>query len=125
MAEADTTVNPPEQTESATEPKLDKDTTEKATTEEAEGSKPATEAVTGTVDSAASAVKDNVFSMFGGGPKREKREEPDDVNEPSGSSKAKKEVAEGVCLSHHVSNHDNFLPLGFLQDQADSAPHAG
>lgn len=46
--------------------------------------KPITEKAT----EAAAAVKDNVFSMFGGGPKKEKKEETDDVNEPSGSSKA-------------------------------------
>lgn len=41
--------------------------------------------------SATTAVKDNVFSMFGGGPKKEKKEAADDVDEPSGSSKAKAE----------------------------------
>ena len=38
---------------------------------------------------AAAGVKDNVFSMFGGGAKKERKEEPtDDQNEASGSSKA-------------------------------------
>ncbi|OAX78351.1 hypothetical protein ACJ72_07344, partial [Emergomyces africanus] len=39
------------------------------------------------------ATSDSVFSMFGGGPKREKRQEADDEgeDEPSGSSKAKKD----------------------------------
>jgi Ran-binding protein 1 len=106
MAETDTKSNPPEQAESVTEPKLDKEPTEKATTDEAEGNKSTTETVTDKASSAASAVKDNVFSMFGGGPKREKREEPEDVDEPSGSSKAKKEEAEAVCLSHHTGNYD-------------------
>jgi Ran-binding protein 1 len=46
--------------------------------------KPITEKAT----EAAAAVKDNVFSMFGGGPKKEKKEEADDVNDRSGSSKA-------------------------------------
>ena len=46
--------------------------------------KPITEKAT----EAAAAVKDNVFSMFGGGPKKEKKEETDDVNDRSGSSKA-------------------------------------
>jgi Ran-binding protein 1 len=114
MAEPDTMVNSPEQTESAAEPKIDKDTTEKATTDEAEDNKPATETVTDKASVAASAVKDNVFSMFGGGPKKEKREEPDDVDEPSGSSKAKKEAAEKVCLSYCISSYDPFLPPGFL-----------
>lgn len=41
--------------------------------------------------SAAVGVKDNVFSMFGGGAKKEKKVEPeDDVHEASGSSKAQK-----------------------------------
>jgi Ran-binding protein 1 len=39
------------------------------------------------------ATTDNVFSMFGGGPKKEKREEPEgEEDEPSGSSKAKKDA---------------------------------
>jgi hypothetical protein len=54
----------------------------KATTE----SKP--ETITEKAGAATSAMKDNVFSMFGGGPKKEKKEEEDDTNEPSGSSKA-------------------------------------
>ncbi|KAL8930596.1 MAG: hypothetical protein Q9208_000466 [Pyrenodesmia sp. 3 TL-2023] len=42
---------------------------------------------------AVAGVKDNVFSMFGGGAKKEKKEEPaDDPSEPSGSSKAKREA---------------------------------
>ncbi|KAF2799360.1 putative Ran-specific GTPase-activating protein 1 [Melanomma pulvis-pyrius CBS 109.77] len=66
--------------------------TAKVTTE-ATQEKPATASVADTVTNAAatatSAVKDNVFSMFGGGPKKEKREEADDVDEPSGGSKGK------------------------------------
>ena len=43
----------------------------------------------------AAGVKDNVFSMFGGGAKKEKKDDGrDEVDEPSGSSKAKKD-AEG------------------------------
>ena len=42
----------------------------------------------------ASAVKDNVFSMFGGGSKASKKEEPEDEdNDRSGSAKAQKEKA--------------------------------
>jgi len=48
-----------------------------------------TEKVTEAATTATSAVKDNVFSMFGGGPKKEKKEEVDDVDEPSGASKPK------------------------------------
>lgn len=51
--------------------------------------KTVTEQATETAAAAASAVKDNVFSMFGGGPKKEKVEEKDEgADEPSGSSKA-------------------------------------
>ena len=43
----------------------------------------------------AAGVKDNVFSMFGGGGKKEKKDEAEGgADEPSGSSKAKKD-AEG------------------------------
>ncbi len=56
---------------------------------------------------AAAGVKDNVFSMFGGGAKKEKKEGPeDDADEPSGSSKAKKdaegEVSHGLRRQHLV-----------------------
>lgn len=121
MAETDTKVNPPEQAESAAEPKLDKEPTEKATTGEVEGNKSTTETVTDNASSAPSAVKDKVFSMFGGGPKREKKEEPEDVDEPSGSSKAKKEEAETVCFSHHA----NSLTEIFADLRADNTTHAG
>jgi len=78
---------------------LQQDETAKVTTD-VTGSKPAEgttgSSVTDTVASAAStataAVKDNVFSMFGGGPKKE-RKETEDVDEPSGASKPKDEVS--------------------------------
>lgn len=50
--------------------------------------KPITEKAT----EAAAAVKDNVFSMFGGGPAKVKKDEEDDANEPSGASKPKGDV---------------------------------
>ncbi|KAJ5098484.1 hypothetical protein N7532_005485 [Penicillium argentinense] len=64
-----------------------------------EGEKTTTEAAADTAKDAAETVKDtavktsdNVFSMFGGGPKKEKKEETDEgADEPSGSSKAQKE----------------------------------
>lgn len=57
--------------------------------------KTVTEQATDAASSAATAVKDNVFSMFGGGPKKEKKEETDEgANEPSGSSKAVKKEGE-------------------------------
>lgn len=58
--------------------------------------------VTEQATEAATAVKDNVFSMFGGGPKKEKKEETDEgANEPSGSSKAVKK--EGEVLRNTLS----------------------
>jgi Ran-binding protein 1 len=48
---------------------------------------------------AATGVKDSVFSMFGGGAKKEKKEEPEEeADEPSGSTKANK-TEDGVSLS--------------------------
>jgi Ran-binding protein 1 len=75
---------------------LQKDETAKVTTDITDPKpaedKPAatvTEKATEAATTAASAVKDNVFSMFGGGPKKEKKEEADDLDEPSGASKPK------------------------------------
>jgi Ran-binding protein 1 len=78
----DIAANKPAATEAKTETKDDKPITEKAT-----------EAAT----AAAAAVKDNVFSMFGGGPAKVKKEEQDDVDEPSGATKK----PEAVCLRHY------------------------
>jgi Ran-binding protein 1 len=84
--------------EQATAPGATKAPEESATatvTGEATQEKPAAaassvaETVTNAAVTATSAVKDNVFSMFGGGPKKEKREEVDDADEPSGGSKGK------------------------------------
>ena len=61
------------------------------TTTESKDDKPLTEKAT----EAVAAVKDNVFSMFGGGPAKVKKEEADDVDEPSGASKPKGEVRRG------------------------------
>jgi Ran-binding protein 1 len=52
------------------------------------------QSVTDKASEAASAVKDNVFSMFGGGAKKEKKEEGEDEdNDRSGSAKAQAEKA--------------------------------
>jgi Ran-binding protein 1 len=53
-----------------------------------------TEKATDAATSAAAAVKDNVFSMFGGGPAKAKKEEADDANEPSGATKKADAVRE-------------------------------
>lgn len=59
----------------------------------------ATETVTSAASATATAVKDNVFSMFGGGPKKEKKEdEADDTNEPSGATKKPATDVSSVAL---------------------------
>ncbi|KAL1953976.1 hypothetical protein VTO42DRAFT_1862 [Malbranchea cinnamomea] len=81
------------------------DTTEKqeetSTTTTTEDAKPETdvkaEESTEKKEEKAPVTSDSVFSMFGGGPKKERKEEPEeDVDEPSGSSKAKKDAEEDV-----------------------------
>ncbi|PYH78771.1 hypothetical protein BO82DRAFT_152671 [Aspergillus uvarum CBS 121591] len=62
-------------------------TTTEAVAEEA---KAAAESAAETVKETATKTTDSVFSMFGGGPKKEKVEAEDDKDEPSGSSKAQK-----------------------------------
>lgn len=82
---ADTTETKPDPTTAPTE-----ETTPAPAVEKTEGEeKSATEKVTESAFGAATKATDNVFSMFGGGPKKEKKEEADDADEPSGSSKAK------------------------------------
>lgn len=65
--------------------------------------KSTTESAVDAAKEATSKTTDSVFSMFGGGPKKEKKEEPEDAkDEPSGSSKAQKgedEVSVEVFLS--------------------------
>lgn len=72
-------------------PKLVQEETKKLTedaTKADDGAQP-----TSTVAAATETVKNEVFAMFGGGPKKEKKAEADDeADEPSGSSKAKKEA---------------------------------
>jgi Ran-binding protein 1 len=76
MADTDPTTQPA----ADAEPKLEKGETTKPGD--------STPTVAEKASAATSAVKDNVFSMFGGGPKKEKKKEEEDVDEPSGSSKA-------------------------------------
>jgi Ran-binding protein 1 len=73
---------------------LVQDETAKVTTDVAakEDDKPVTEKVTDAASSAATTVKDGMFSMFGGGPAKVKKEEVDDTDEPSGASKPKETV---------------------------------
>ena len=94
----DTKLDPAEEQVASSEPKLAQQETELVTNPKGPQEESATgdgehPSYTQMATSAASGVKDNVFSMFGGGAKKEKKEEPeDDTNEPSGSSKAKKDA---------------------------------
>jgi len=95
MADTAPKIDPSAEQKTSTGPTLAEDETSKVTTGATEGTpkaaeeKPATSTITDMASNATTAVKDNVFAMFGGGPKKEKKEEVDDVDEPSGSSKAK------------------------------------
>jgi Ran-binding protein 1 len=82
---ADTTETKPDPTTTSTEETTPAPAVEKTEGEEKSVTEKATDAALG----AATKATDNVFSMFGGGPKKEKKEEADDADEPSGSSKAK------------------------------------
>ena len=97
---ADTTETKPDPTTTTTSAE---ETTPAPAVEKTEGEeKSVTEKATDAAVSAATKATDNVFSMFGGGPKKEKKEEVDDADEPSGSSKAK--------AGEEVS-----LPTGFMR----------
>jgi len=84
---------------------------DKATTE-SKDDKPLTEKAT----EAAAAVKDNVFSMFGGGPAKVKKEEADDVDEPSGASKPKGEEEDPENEEPDVE----FQPVVHLTEKVDT-----
>ncbi|KAL1592661.1 Ran GTPase binding protein Sbp1 [Paraconiothyrium brasiliense] len=99
---------------------LVKDETAKVTTDITDPKpaedKPATSTVTETVANAASTAKDNVFSMFGGGPKKEKKEEADDADEPSGASKPKGEDENPENEEPDV----DFQPVVHLTEKVDT-----
>ncbi|GAM89041.1 hypothetical protein ANO11243_070750 [Dothideomycetidae sp. 11243] len=77
--------------------------------------------VTATAADTASAVKENVFSMFGGGPKKEKREEKDDADEPSGSSKKQAAAAEDEDEKAPEEEADvHFEPVVRLTEKVDT-----
>ncbi|KAF1939718.1 ran-specific GTPase-activating protein 1 [Clathrospora elynae] len=90
---------------------------DKASTTAIKDDKPITEKATEAATAAAAAVKDNVFSMFGGGPAKVKKEEVDDVNEPSGSSKTKAENEEDP--ENEEPNVD-FQPVVHLTEKVDT-----
>jgi Ran-binding protein 1 len=91
MAETDTKLNPAEELKASTEPQKDESLTKEVTTGVTvdNADKSATEKVAEKASVAGTTAKDNLFSMFGGGPKKEPKKEEEDVDEPSGSLKAK------------------------------------
>lgn len=101
-------------------------TTSEAKTEETtttSDEKPAT--MTETAANAASAVKDNVFSMFGGGAKKEtKADDPDEENDRSGSSKAKKEAEDAEKGDEDAPDEQepevHFEPVVHLTEKVDT-----
>ena len=103
-ANPDTKTDPLEERATSGEPKSGEHETTAT-----EGSMPSTltemaSTVASTATSAAAGVKDNVFSMFGGGAKKEKKEDPeDDPEQASGSSKAKKDPEAEVSPSHRAT----------------------
>ncbi|KAF2028626.1 ran-specific GTPase-activating protein 1 [Setomelanomma holmii] len=89
------------------------ETTDKA---EVKDDKPITEKATEAASSAAAAVKDNVFSMFGGGPAKVKKEEADDADEPSGATK-KPEAEENP---ENEEPDVDFQPVVHLTEKVDT-----
>ena len=146
MAESATKPDPAAEAAAASEPRLAKDETEKLTTGLTEDSKKeesgsgdgggsgsgsgsggiaggvigGAKAVT---EKATSAVKDNMFSMFGGGTKKEnkedgsgedgKKKEEGEADEPSGSAKALREKEEREKTEKGEKGEVNF-PFYFM-----------
>jgi Ran-binding protein 1 len=78
--------------QTSSEPRLAEDETKKVTEGSTEGAESAASKAAGAAASTGAAIKDNVFSMFGGGPKKAKEPKAEDdegADEPSGSSKKK------------------------------------
>merc|ERR1711881_10611 len=117
MADTDTKVNPSEEVQKGLEPRKDEALTEKLTGGDASADKPVTETVAEKATAAGASVKDNVFAMLGGGPKKEKKEE-EDVDEPSGSSKAK--TAEGDDKAPEEEADVHFEPVIRLTEKVDT-----
>ncbi|TID13032.1 Lactam utilization protein [Venturia nashicola] len=109
-------------------PILNEESTEKLTTGTAAGTtekpseeeKPAT--ITEKATAATTAVKDNVFSMFGGGPKKDKVEEEEGENDRSGSAKAMaaKEGADDEEKPDEAEPDVHFEPVVRLTEKVDT-----
>jgi Ran-binding protein 1 len=106
----------------------------KETTTETKDDKPITEKATEAATAAAAAVKDNVFSMFGGGPAKVKKEEVDDADEPSGATKKPEATVriqnQGACRMSNKSQEEgdpeneepdvDFQPVVHLTEKVDT-----
>ncbi|KAF2225970.1 putative Ran-specific GTPase-activating protein 1 [Elsinoe ampelina] len=90
--------------------------TESVSTDGAADNKGVTDKAAG----AASAVKENVFSMFGGGPKKEARKEEDDVDEPSGSSKKKATEEDDDDKAPDEEADVEFAPVVHLTEKVET-----
>ncbi|RDW94646.1 putative ran-specific GTPase-activating protein 1 [Coleophoma crateriformis] len=75
----------------------------------------AASAAASTVTSAAAGISDNVFSMFGGGAKKEKKDEDEDRGDISGSAKAQKDAEEEAPESEDV----HFEPVIRLTEKVE------
>ena len=83
----------PDSTEASTTSPAHTEETPKDTTTAATSYSEMASNAAGSATTAAAGVKDSVFSMFGGGAKKEKKEEPEgEAEDRSGSSKAKKDA---------------------------------
>lgn len=76
----------------------------------------AASSVAGTAGATAQGVKDSVFSMFGGGAKKEKKEEDEGAGQGaeedrSGSSKAKRDEKEKEKETEGVAEHEDGEPV--------------
>lgn len=126
MADTETKPEPTPEQPAAPGPRLAEDETNRVTTATTEASKPSeeksvpsiSEMASNAASSATAAVKDNVFSMFGGGPKKEKKEEAKEVDEPSGSSKAKAADDDESPENHEPDIH--FEPVVRLTEKVET-----
>ncbi|KAK5163020.1 hypothetical protein LTR04_002800 [Oleoguttula sp. CCFEE 6159] len=128
MAESDTKLDPTSETSSG--PRLVESETKRVTSDVTDSSKstgtgeskPVTsfsDMASNAATNATSAVKDNIFSMFGGGAKREAKPQTDEENDRSGSAKAHKaEEEEGVADEQEPEVH--FDPVVHLTQKVET-----
>ncbi|KAF7513098.1 hypothetical protein GJ744_011364 [Endocarpon pusillum] len=122
----------PKPTESETEPtrnsegaEADSENKESSTTETKSTVVGMASSAASTASAAASGVKDSMFSMFGGGVRKEKKVEEDDEearNEPSGSSKAQKKDADAEEEVEQAEDV-HFEPVVHLTEKVETKTH--